>query len=81
MFRTVPNPHDTINTPRCDYVGVLRLISRFVNLARVKYLLLDGEFDCRRITRKSIPSYLPLFIIIIAFVGCFWFWNFDIRNL
>ena len=45
MLRAIPDVYIVIVCPGCDYVGILRLVSRLVDFTRVNDPLYNGILD------------------------------------
>src|ERR1700735_1250101 len=72
VMRSIPDHHPSIGTHRSDHIRVLRLISSFVDLARMVDLLDDGKcnIDWRLFRRAtSISTNFSRVCIVVVDVG------------
>lgn len=64
MFGPVKDHDLSTNTHGSYNVWVLWLVSSLVDLALVIDLLLDGEFDSRRLSRSIATNFAILFVVV-----------------
>lgn len=71
MLCAIEDQDSSIHAHGSDDVGVLRLVSCLVHLARMVYLLLDIHLDSSlfAIGRATIATYLSSLLVIIMWVG------------
>lgn len=82
VFCPVKNKNLPINTHGCNDIRILRLISGFVDLSWMIYLLGDGHLDRWGISRRrvTIAANLSSFLIIVSLIWSDVLWQFDVGD-